>query len=92
MDFVLSSQKYTLSLLSTNQSTKVEKSLFRCSSIVFIFLCWKTRQVSSVYNKSSLSTLVACRWYKLKRAVDPKLNLVVHQMSLMLYPNLHFPY
>ena len=35
---------------------------------------------------------VACRRYKLKRAVDPKLNLVAHHMLLMLYPNMHFLY
>ena len=85
MDFVLSSPKCTLSLLSTNQSTRVEKSLFRCSSIVFIFLYWKTRQVSLIYNKSSLSTFVTC-WHKLKRGVDPKLNLaVLHMLRYYVY-------
>ena len=75
-----------------NQSTKVEKSLFRCFSIVFIFLFWKTRQVSSGYNKSSLSTACGMSLIQLKRVVDPKFNLVVHHKLLMLYPNMHFPY
>ena len=72
----LSSPNYTLSLLSTNQSIKFEKSRFRCFSIVFISLCLKTRQVLLAYYISPLSTAwqpVACRWHKLKRAVDPKL-------------------
>ena len=56
------------SLLSTNQSTKVEKSQFRCSSIVFTSSFWKTREVSSAYN-----SILAYYWHKLKRAVDPKL-------------------
>ena len=56
------------SLLSTNQSTKVEKSQFRCSSIVFTSSFWKTREVSSAYN-----SILAYYWHKLKSAVDPKL-------------------
>ena len=95
MDFVLSSSKCKLNLLSRNQSTKVKKSLFRCSSIVFIFLCWKSRQLLPAYNiyyNKHYLQLVACRWNKLKRSVGPKLNLVAHHILLMLYPNLHFPY
>ena len=56
MDFISPLPKCTISLLSTNQSTKVEKSLFRCPFAVVILLCWKTRQVSLAYNESSLST------------------------------------
>ena len=41
--------------------------------------------------KTHYLQLVACRWYKLKRAMDPKLNLVVHRMLLMVYLILHFP-
>ena len=74
MDFVLYSPKYTLSLLSTNQSTKVENSLLRCSSIVFVFLCWETRQVSSVYNKSSLSTACGISLIKIKKSSGPKIE------------------
>ena len=32
---------------------------------------------------------VACRWYKVKRLEDPKLNLVAQHILLMLYPNMH---
>ena len=74
MDFVLSSPKCTLSLLSTNQSTKVEKSLFQCSSIVFIFLCWKTRLVSLAYNKSSLSTAYGMSLMYFKKSSGPKIE------------------
>ena len=74
MDFILSSPKYRLSVLSTNQSTKVENSLLRCSSIVFIVLCWETRQGSLVYNKSSLSTACGISLIKIKKSSRPKIE------------------
>ena len=74
MDFALSLPKCTLSLLSKNQSTKVEKSLFQCCSIVFIFLCWKTRLVSSTYNKSSLSTAYGMSLIYFKKSSGPKIE------------------
>ena len=39
--------KYTLNLLSTNQSHKLYKSLSGCFSILVTFLYWKTMEVSS---------------------------------------------
>ena len=73
MDFVLSSPKCTLSLLCTNQSTKVEKSVFRCYSIVFIFLC-KTRQVPPRHNKSSLPTTCGMSLEYIKKSSGPKIG------------------
>ena len=72
MDFVLSSPQCTLTLLSTKQSTKVEKYQFRCSSIVFKTFCWKTRQVSSVYNRSSLFIACGMSLTEIKKSIGSK--------------------
>ena len=51
IDFVLSSPKLILSLLSTNQSHILEKSTFSCFSIWLISLCWQTRHESLANRK-----------------------------------------
>ena len=58
IDFVLSSPKWMLSLLSMNYSQRELKSLFSCSSIVLVSFAVYIRQVSSAYNNSS--ELTAC--------------------------------
>ena len=90
IDFVLSSPKWTLSLLSTDQSSKVGKPQFRCFSIIFISLCWKNRQELLACNSSSLST--ARCWYRVKTAVNQKLNLVANHMILKLHLNTCYLY
>ena len=57
MDFILSSPKWMLSLLSTNQSQGLLNSVLSFSEIVSRSLAWKTRHVSSAYN--SISHLIA---------------------------------
>ena len=70
MNFVLPSPKCTLSLLTTNQSAKVEKSLLN----VFVLLLYSYVGKPDKYHRHIIKVhylqLVACRWYKLKRAVD----------------------
>ena len=61
-------------LIINNQSTKVGKSRFRCSSIVFIFLCWKTRQVSLTYNRNPPSTACGISLIQIKRSSEPKIK------------------
>ena len=46
IDFVLSGLKCILNFLSTNQSSKLEKSLISCFPVSMTILCWKTKQVS----------------------------------------------
>ena len=58
MDFVLSTPKYILNLLSTNQSHSVLKYLFSLFSISFISFPSYARQESSAYN--SRSHVTAC--------------------------------
>ena len=47
IDFVLSSPKCMVNLLSTNQSQTFLKSLFSCFSISSVSLCWYMRHESS---------------------------------------------
>ena len=75
MNFVLSSPECMLSPLSTNQSTKVEKSRFRYSSTVFISLCWKIRQVSLAYNRNLLSTTCGTTLIQIKKSSELKIEL-----------------
>ena len=56
MDLVLSSPKWILSLLSTNQSQSLLNSVLSLSEIVSRSLAWKTRQVSSAYRSISQPT------------------------------------
>ena len=58
IDFVLSSPKWMLSLLSTNQSHIKLKFLLSWISISLISLCLNIKQVSSAYKSSS--HLTAC--------------------------------
>ena len=55
MDFVLSSRKWILNLLSTNQSQMFEKCLLSCS-IILMSLCWEIRPVSWAYSRRSQFT------------------------------------
>ena len=56
IDFVLSSPKWILNLLSTNQSQSMVKFLFNTVLISGICFCWNIKQVSSAYSNSSQTT------------------------------------
>ena len=61
MDFILPLPKCTISLLSTNQSTKVEKSLFRCPFAVVNYYAGKPDKYHWHIMKAHYLQLVACR-------------------------------
>ena len=56
IDLVLSSPKWILSLLSTNQLHKLEKSLFNSDGMTYGFLSWNIKQESYAYSRSLQST------------------------------------
>ena len=67
IDFVLSSLKGILSLLSTNQSQILLKSSFNYFFISVTFLCWKSKHESSAYKYKSHSTTWPISLTKLKQ-------------------------
>ena len=83
IDFILSSPKCILSLLSTNQSQILLKSLVNCFFISVTFLCWKSRHESSAYRYKSHSTACSYHGHKSKTVEDLKLNLAEHQMKFL---------
>ena len=69
IDFVLSSPKWVLNLLSTNQPQSILKFLFGADSISVISLCWNIKQVSSAYSNSSQATSCGVSFmYRRKRS------------------------
>ena len=82
-DFVLSSAKCILILLSTNQSQILLKSLVNFFFISVTFLYWKSRHESSACRYKSHSALGSYHWHKSKTVEDLKLNLAEHHMKFL---------
>ena len=74
IDFVLSSPKWILNLLSTNQSQSILKFLFSADSISVISLCWNIKQVSSAYSNSSQSTAYGISFIYKRKRNGPKMD------------------
>ena len=72
MDFFSSSPKCRLSLLSITNQLRLKNLDLANKNL--ISLCWKTRQVSSAYNRRSLSTACDMSLIYIKKNSKPKVK------------------
>ena len=80
MELILSSSKWILRLLSTNQSHMFPKSLFNCFLISLIFLLWKTSHVPSAYKNRLHLTAIGISLSYIKNNKERRKTLVAHRM------------
>ena len=74
IDFVLSSPKWILNLLSTSQSQSIPKFLFSATSISIISYSWNIKQVSSAYGNSSQLTVSGISFICCRKRSSSKMN------------------